>query len=74
MLEGDKSLAIYFDSFESPPEDFYDDLSNEDYIPCFTDVNFSLESFDVSADEFLQTMVDLDLRNSPRIVFMMLPS
>ena len=31
MLEGDKSLAIYFDSFESPPEDYYDALSDEDY-------------------------------------------
>ena len=45
MLEGDKSLAIYFDSFESPPEDYYDALSGEDYTRCFTDVDLSLDSF-----------------------------
>ena len=65
MLEGDKSLAIYFDSFETPLKDYYDALSDEDYTPCFTDVDFSLDSFDVSKDEFLHTMAHLDFEELP---------
>ena len=40
MLEGDRSMAIYFDAFDKAPDEFYD---ASEFEPCFQETDISLE-------------------------------
>ena len=57
MLEGDRSMANYFDAFDKAPDEFYD---APEYEPCFQETDISLEDSTFGNDEFLTSMLHID--------------
>ena len=67
MFEDYPSMAICFDSFDSPPEEYFDALEHEGFQPCFDNIDLSSDFLPLANDDFLRI-----LRFSQRIVSTML--
>ena len=66
MLEGDKSMAIYFDCFEDVSDEFHDAIEfGVDYSPCFSSVHFDDNDLPLDEDVFLATLSDINLDQFP---------
>ena len=66
MLDGDKSMAIYFDCFEHADDEFHDAVEfGVDYAPCFSSVHFDDSTLPLDEDVFLATLSDLNLDQFP---------